>query len=195
MVAEPGRSKWAERFTIAAIIQGIVVLVMILVLLYLALFGTPEASRVVASGSAGTWLTVGFIGFLTVGVLGTAVSALFYNYLEAVRRKPFTRTLDGLAWGHLLLMNAGALMASGLMMYAGYVGGGMALPTSSGGGGKTGLEVHEFMVDFVEPIAYAMAVGALGVFFGGVAYVWALKQPSLAPEPELTTPNSREPAK
>jgi len=179
VVVEPIRSKWAERFTVAAIVQGIVVLGMIGILLYLAVFGSPEASRVVASGSAGTWLTVGFIGFLTVGVLGTAVSAVFYNYIESVRRKP---VIGGLGWGHLLLMNAGALVASGLMMYAGYVGGSKLLPTSVGGGGLNAGVVHEFLADFVEPIAIAMAVGALGVLLGGIAYVWALRSPSVTPE-------------
>jgi hypothetical protein len=41
-------------------------------------------NRVIASGGAGTWFTFGYLIYIVVGVIGVAVSAIFYHYLEGV---------------------------------------------------------------------------------------------------------------
>lgn len=154
-----------------AIIQGAIALILIAILLYLAVFGVPKVSRIIASGSAGTWLTIGFTGFVLVGVIGTAVSALFYQHIEVGLGKPYANFGNLLAWLHLVLMNVGAVVAGGLMMYAGYIGGAGLLPTSVGGGGLNGGEVHEILAGYPLPIAIFMGIGAFGVLLGGIGYV------------------------
>jgi hypothetical protein len=51
----------------------------------------PEVSRVIAAGNAGTWFTFGYILYIVVGVIGVAVSALFYLYLERVLGKQYKK--------------------------------------------------------------------------------------------------------
>jgi hypothetical protein len=36
---------------------------------------------VIAAGGAGTWFTFGYVMYVVVGVIGVAVSAIFYYYL------------------------------------------------------------------------------------------------------------------
>ncbi|MGE5601383.1 MAG: hypothetical protein ACM3TS_00070 [Clostridia bacterium] len=73
---------WARRFMAAAIIQGaaVVGLTIFLVLGQISII-KPEVSRVIAGGGAGTWFTFGYIAYIVVGVIGVAVSSLFYHYL------------------------------------------------------------------------------------------------------------------
>jgi putative flippase GtrA len=91
-------------------------------------FIKPEFSRVIAFGSAGNWFTVGYLSYLIVGVMGVAVTALFYNHIENVLGKPYTGIADKLAWLHLILMNVGVIGATCFMMIGGYLGGAAMLP-------------------------------------------------------------------
>jgi len=154
-------SVWARRFIGVAIIQGaaafVIAALMLVLTLFGASFGITSPSRIVASGSAGTWMFVGFSGFLIVGVLGVGLSALFYHYIEVVRGQRYD--------GNLILMNVGASGASWLFIVAGHVGGAAQLA------GIPQAQVHERIVTFVLPIAGFMAVGAIGVFLGGIGYV------------------------
>ncbi len=171
MVAQ---SKWAERFLAASIVQGAAAFVLMTVLLYLALFGVPAASRIVAAGGAGTWLVVGVIGYALVGVLGIAVSALFYEYLEGTLGAPYAGWRNVAAWMHLVLGGAAASAAALVTAYGGYAGGAALLPTSLGGGGQTAAWVHENILSpLVIPIAALIALALLGFFIGGVGYATA----------------------
>src|ERR671924_1063074 len=66
-------SKWANRFVIAAIIQGALAAGATAFLLYDSQYGTPGAAKIVAGGGAGNWLTVGYLGFIIFGPLAAAV--------------------------------------------------------------------------------------------------------------------------
>ena len=116
-------SPQTKRFIAAAIIQGaiIVTLTAFLVLSQISLL-KPEISRVIAAGGADTWFIFGYIIYIIVGVIGVAVSALFYYYIEIVLEKQYntTRIAKALAWGHLILMNVGTTAATGMLMYSGY---------------------------------------------------------------------------
>src|SRR6266704_3296047 len=81
-------SQWANRFIIAAIVQGAIAVGVSAFLLYDALYDAPGAAKIVAAGGAGTWLTVGYLGFLILGPLAAAVTSLFYQHLEAHLRAP-----------------------------------------------------------------------------------------------------------
>ncbi|MEM3159287.1 MAG: hypothetical protein QXJ74_00725 [Nitrososphaera sp.] len=165
-------SAWSARFMTAAIVQGaaIVALTAVLVLGQTS-FMKPEVSRVIAAGGAGTWFTFGFVIYIVVGVVGVAVSALFYQSLG-------NRVPKILGWLHLVLMNAGVAAAAGMMMYAGYVGGAAALPEAVGGAGFNQGQVHGLIVPFVEPIGASILVLLAGVLAGGAGYLMAYRRSS-----------------
>src|SRR5690349_20610137 len=71
-------SRWANRWIIVAIAQGALAAGATAFLLYDSQYGTPGAAKIVAGGGAGTWLTVGFLGFVIFGPLAAAVTSLFY---------------------------------------------------------------------------------------------------------------------
>jgi len=159
---------WARRFMAAAIIQGAIIvgLTVFLVLGQISIL-KPEVSRVIASGGAGTWFTFGYLSYILVGVIGVAVSSVFYHYLAG----SFTRATSALAWVHLLLMNIGTSAAAGMMMYAGYQGGAAMLPPPLGGRGFDAQQAHSIMAPFVEPIAVSILVILAAVVAGGVAFL------------------------
>ena len=179
-------SVWARRFVGAAIVQGALAFGLFVVLLYLGLFGArnEQPSRIVAGGSVGTWLLVGFTGYLIIGVLAVGLSALFYHYIEVVQGSKYTGLNQGLAWAHLVLLNVGALGASWLMMLAGFIGGSHLLSSQTPPPAVYG-EVHARIEYLIGPIAGFMATGALGVLLGGIGYVrgWMGGRSTASPGP------------
>lgn len=163
---------WAKRFAAAAIVQGaaLVGLTGFLILSQMS-FLKPEVSKVMAAGSAGTWLTFGYEIYIVVGVIGAAVSSVFYHYLGSPS-KGNNATIIVFGWIHLLLMNVGIAAACGMMMYAGYIAGASMLPISSGGKGYTALQAHELLIgQYVVPISVAILVVLAGVLAGGVGFM------------------------
>jgi hypothetical protein len=79
---------WTSRFITAAILQGAIIvgLTVFMILGEISIL-EPGVSRVIASGGAGTWFTLGYVMYIVVGVIGVAVSALFYLYIERVLKK------------------------------------------------------------------------------------------------------------
>lgn len=163
---------WTKRFMAAAIVQGAVVagLTIFLVLGQIS-FIKPEVSKVMAAGGAGTWFTFGYVMYIVVGVMGVAVSALFYHYLENVFGKDIRGSAKALAWTHLVLMNVGTAAAMGLLMYAGYLGGASMLPVNVGGHGFNAGQAHEILAPFIEPISVAILVTVAGVVVGGIGFL------------------------
>ena len=126
-------------------------------------FLKPEISRVIASGGAGTWFTFGYLMYIVVGVIGVAVSAIFYHYTEGVLNKQryyrMNKIAKGLAWSHLLFMNIGIVASAGM------------LPESVGGKGFDEGQTHEILAPFIEPIAAAVLVLLVGVTLGGIGFL------------------------
>ncbi|MFQ6010826.1 MAG: hypothetical protein ACE5KG_01480 [Nitrososphaerales archaeon] len=162
-------SKWAARFIKASIIQGLLVVVLTAVMVLDLL--TPSVSRVIAGGGAGTWFFVGYSMYILVGVLGVALTALFYFYIETILGKAYTGLAKALAAAHLILMNVGVVAAAGMLMAAGYIGGSAGLAARVGGLGLEPREIHGTIAMFPEPIAIAILVLALGIFLGGLGYI------------------------
>lgn len=165
---------WTRRFITAAIVQGAI----IVGLTVFIIFGEisilkPGISRVIASGGAGTWFSLGYVMYIVVGVIGVAVSALFYLYLERVLKKQYKyhRSASVLAWIHLILMNVGTTVAMSLLMMAGYAGGSAMLPSSVGGLGYNAGQAHEILAPFVEPIAATILILIIGVICGGIGFL------------------------
>ena len=172
----PQASKWATRFVFATVIQGVLAVVLTAFLLYQAVFGTPAASRIVAGGGAGTWLTVGYLGYLMLGLLVTAGAAFFYQFLEVRLGKRYEGWTNAFAWANLVLWNAGVVGATWLMMHAGYRGGAAAIPTQFGGLGWNAGQIHtNIMVTYPPYIAIFIGIALAGAFLGVVGYlvVWA----------------------
>lgn len=163
-------SRWSNRFIWAAIVQGLIAtLVTVPIVLP---WVKPSVAMVIAGGSAGTWFTVGYLAYIMVGVIGVAVTALFYHHFEVDMDKPYKGVANYLAWVHFALMNVGVAIAAGLLMYGGYFGGGAMLPISEGGLGWSAGQVHVgILAGLVDPIGYAIIVAGAGVLAGGLGFV------------------------
>ncbi|MFN4336739.1 MAG: hypothetical protein ACK4FV_04045 [Candidatus Nitrosocaldus sp.] len=166
---EPG--VWSKRFMVAAIVQGLLVTILTLSAIVGQMYVKPEVSRVIAFGSAGMWFTMGYIMYVVVGVIGVAVSALFYHYLEHTLVAVYKGIAGYLAWAHLIMMNVGVVGATWLMMYGGYEGAKAMLPVNVGGLGLTAAEAHEVLAPLVIPIAVFIIILAIGVIVGGIGFI------------------------
>ena len=174
-------SRWANRFIIAAIVQGALAAGVTSYLLYDAVYGSPGPARIVAGGSAGTWLTVGYLGYIMLGPLAAAVTALFYQHLEVNLRAPYKGWPNVFAWLHLVLMNVGVVGATWLMMNGGYRGGALTItleaqnPTCSIGEvlGQVHVQVLSGYPSYIAPFA---ALAIIGAFAGGLGFVGAWRR-------------------
>ncbi len=167
---------WAGRFIIGAILMGAIAFVVFATMLVFQLTGAPVA-RALAAGGVSVWLLVGMVGLL-IATVATATTALFYQHIEVRMGRPFKGYRSIFAWLHLTLMVVGAIAASLMLIYVGYVGGIGAVDVQMGGGGLNPGQVHEIAAPFPVPIGYALGVASLGVLIGGIGYVstWILKR-------------------
>ena len=171
------QGKWAGRFIAAAIIQGLIaVIITVLIIDPTTLFNGSglwySASRVIAGNGAGTWLFVGYVLFMVVGVMGTAITALFYFYLEGMRGKVYTGLTSYLAWSHIVLMTVFTDAAMLLMMRGGYLAGWAATAVASGGGGLNPGQIHEEILGpLTYPIGAFLLKAALRALQGGLGFV------------------------
>lgn len=165
------RSKWSNRFVWAAIFQGLAATLLTIPIVWPSngLFGTkiaPAVAQVIASGSAGTWYTVGYLTYVMIGVIAVGLTALFYYHFEVPMGKPYKGVANYFAWIHLVLMNAGVAAACYMLMWGGYFGGAALI------NGKTDLWVHlNILSQLVNPIGYSITVAGIGVLAGGLGYV------------------------
>jgi hypothetical protein len=178
MELKGSQSRMAGLFLYAAIVQGAIAALVT----FLGAFGDTlglykvAVAHVIASGEAGTWFTVGYLTYLIVGVVATAVTSLFYFYIETVLGKVYKGVAKAFAWIHLILGNIGVAGAALLAMIGGYLGGAAMQPVSSGGQGWSTLQVHVNILQYYPtPIAVFLGLGLLGFFLGGVGYLIAMR--------------------
>ncbi len=178
-------SRWANRFIMAAIIQGAIAAGITAFLLYDGVYDSPGAARIVASGGPGTWLTAGYLAFIMFGPLAAAVTSLFYQHIEVHMRSPYKGSSNILAWLHLILMNVGVIGATGIMMEGGWRGGALALSTNPTNPSAAYFQVHEQILAPLPPyIAAFVAIALVGALAGGLGYIVAWRsasKTSLAP--------------
>ena len=169
--------KWAGRFIAAAVIQGLIAVVATVMILDPLQYFTGKsdyysAARVIASNGAGTWFFTGYISFLVVGVIATAVTAIFYYYIEDVRGRMYKGLTNLFAWGHLIFVNVGVAGAMLIMMYQGYLAGVAAAPATSGGGGLNSGQIHEQILGWTtDPIGGLILLACIGALLGGLGYL------------------------
>ena len=171
-------SKWATRFVWAAIIQGALstTLTGFFVLGELG-YLSPPVSLLISATVPGIWVALGYFAYIVIGVVGMAVTALFYQYLEVNLKSLYTGKLQSLAWFHLILSNVGILGATWLVVYAGYLTGIATLPTDLGGMGLSLKEVeYSILGSFLMPIAIFSALTMLGIVLGGLGYALVYKK-------------------
>lgn len=166
--------RWADKFIIAAIIQGAVVTLMALVIVAVQLTNSDiNIIQFLSLSFEGTakWFFLGIIFHLIV-IVAIAVTALFYSHLEITLRKKFSRVSHVLAWIHLIGMNVGGAGAMITMTFAGLAGTGILSVFSEG---NLGTKNPAIMDLFIEPIGAMIALLATGVICGGVCFALCYK--------------------
>jgi len=168
-------SQMAKYFLYAAIIHGGIAAFVT----FLGAFGDiigvlPLAvARVIAGGGPGMWFTVGYVMYTIVGVVATAVTSLFYYYIENVEGKVYKGAAKALSWIHLILGNIGVAGASLCAMWGGYYGAVAMLPK-----GATTLDAHHVLVLVEQPIAAFIGLALIGFFAGGLGYLSMMRSKS-----------------
>lgn len=172
-------SKWAARFTWAAIIQGAIVALLTAmlaafaattgypILLVEAMLSIPQVGFSEITALAGLGL------YLVVGVIGTGLTAQFYHHFEIRTGKPYKgRITNGLAWIHIVLMNFGVAATSIFMIYAGYLGDIAVSETDSGGFGMTIEQTSKQILNpFIVPVSSLLLITVIGAVAGGAGFI------------------------
>jgi len=173
---EPTKGKWASRFIWASIIQGLIAVVVTVIIVepwtYFNFNWYYSPSKVIAGGGGGTWMFTGYVLFLIVGVVASAVTATFYSYIEGTLGKLYKGVANYLAWGHLIFMNVGVAGSMLLMIWGGYLAGWAGAAVSAGGLGYSDYQIHvTYLGQLVNPIGGLVMLAALGSVLGGLGFV------------------------
>jgi len=174
---ENTKSRWGNKFIIAAIIQGGIITALALVIVGIQVtFTQINIMQFLSLSFEGPakWFFLGTIFYLIL-VIAIAVSAVFYIHLEINLNKTFSGTMRILPWIHIIGMNVGGTGATMLMIFAGLAGSGVLSVFSEGKLGKENFAVMDF---FVPPIGLFIGVLAIGVICGGIGYILAYRKRS-----------------
>lgn len=161
---------WSSRFIIAAIVQGAVVMgLTISIVVAQMLVSNINIIQFLSLSFEGPakWFFLGYILYLIL-VIAIAVTAVFYNHLEANLGKGIHGFRSVLAWVHLIGMNAGGAAATIGMIFAGLAGSGMLDVVA---GGEELRPNPAIMDQFIVPIATSTGLLSIGVLAGGLAYI------------------------
>jgi len=115
-------------------------------------------TRMIAGGSAGTWVAVGYTMYIIAGFVGLSV----WSYIYAT----YGETNEWLSLAHLLLHNVG-LLAPLFIFTAGIQGGTLALQGNPGA-------IHNAIVWSSEPSGILLGLVILGTIIGVVNVLLAL---------------------
>ena len=120
---------------------------------------------------------MGFLLFLIVGVLGFAGFASLYYVIPKATGGTVNNVL---AWLHLVLLEVGTVVGTGLLGYAGYVGGTTMLDELAKGTAQKDIPgiVHPKINFVVQPIGIMALIASLGVFLGVIALFLAFRKSS-----------------
>jgi hypothetical protein len=157
--------KWGLRFTLAAIFHGVFAAVWS-GLFIVDQFGIQlNMAKIVAGGSVGTWLTLGYLLYLIAGVMGNMAFGSIYGLIS--RNQHGHLFSNKLALTHFILFNVGVIGVTWPMGYVGFLGGSLLLA------GKT-AEIHPKIVGFVLPIGISVAIGVLSTLIGATNIILSL---------------------
>jgi hypothetical protein len=173
-------SKWAARFTWAAIIQGaIAALLTAMLAAFAATTGYPillveTMLSIPQVGFSEITALAGLGLYLVVGVIGSGLTAQFFHHFEIRTGKPYKgRITNGLAWIHIVLMNFGVAATSIFMIYAGYLGDIAVSETESGGFGGMTIEQtsKQILNPFIVPVSSLLLITVIGAVAGGAGFI------------------------
>lgn len=166
------KSTWGNRFIASAIMQGGIVTFFAISMVGAQLIFTKvnliQFLSLSFEGPA-KWVFLGLMFYLIL-IVAIAVTAVFYTHLEINLRKRIAGKTKVLAWIHLIGMNIGGAGSTLLMIFAGLDGSGAIKLITTGEIGKQNLAVLE---SIIAPIGAFIAMLAVGVLCGGIAYVVA----------------------
>jgi len=169
--------KWASRWIWAAVGQGLIAAIITILILDPPQYFTGStdyfsAAKVIAGGGGGVWMFTGYICYIVVGVVATAVTAIFYYILEDVQGRVYKGITNLLAWGHLVFMNVGVAVSMLIMIHGGYLAGVAAAPLSEGGGNMTDYQIHVNILGWtVNWIGGFIFLAVIGAILGGIGYI------------------------
>jgi hypothetical protein len=168
---------WSRKFLCSFLLQAFLIVIATFILfIYGSEYLTPAPAMIIASGSAGMWLTVGYLIYIGM-VLYLGISSSLYYQLEKTVTAANRKKYDLFAILHFVLVNVGSFITSVLLMVAGYTGESALLPLSSGGGGLTELQVHvQILSAYSLPVVVFAGITTLGVLCGIVSFWLACKK-------------------
>lgn len=170
--------RWADRFIIAAIVQGAVITGLALIIVVTQLtYSNVNIIQHLSLSFEGTakWFFLGIVFHLII-IVAIAVTALFYSHLEITLKKRFSRTSNILAAIHLLGMNVGGAGAMIIMTFAGLAGSGVLGIFTEG---EMGPQSPAILDSFIEPIGGFVGLLAIGVICGGFGFMLAYRSSSM----------------
>ena len=171
---ESVKTRWADSFIIAAIIQGGIITAFSLFFVGIQLtFTQVNIMQYLSLSFEGPakWFFLGIIFYLII-VVAVAVTALFYSHLEINLKRKFSGVLRVLACIHLVGMNIGGAGAMMLMIFAGLAGSGILELFTDG---QLGKQNPAIMDSFIEPIGVFVGLLGIGVLCGGIGFISAYK--------------------
>lgn len=175
-------SKWSNRFTWTAIIQGAIVTALAIMLttvvitsssaqnLVSIVLGNPAVGFIEIAALAGLGL------YIIIGVVATGLSAQFYHHFETRLGKKYGRrkVANSLAWAHLILMNVGIAAASMMMIYGGYLGD-FAVSSKDESGYGWGWSIEQasehILNPLIIPVGIMLLIASIGAICGGISFV------------------------
>jgi hypothetical protein len=167
------KTKWGNRFIIAAIIQGGIMTTIALSTIGLQFIFANKIDIIqflsLSFEGPAKWFFLGIIFYLVL-IVAIAVTAIFYIHLEVNLKRKISGLLNALAWIHLFGMNIGGPLATILMIFAGLSGSGILSIFTEG---KVGYQNVEIMDAFISPIAVSIGILSIGVICGGLTYTLA----------------------
>lgn len=143
---------WAKRFVWFALIHAVIAAIISVFFVFPPGGEGLELSRMIAAGSAGTWVFVGYSMYLLGGFIGLSVWASIYNVSG--------ETNDWLSLAHLILHNLGVI-APLLIFTAGIQGGTLVLQGNF-------AAIHPTIVWSSVPSGILVGLLALGTIIGVV---------------------------
>jgi hypothetical protein len=178
-------NNWSSRFVNAAVIQMVLAALVTGVLVLGQLGPLNQLSFVMSYKTAdttyaGTWVNFGYIMYV-VGVLAIGLTATFYRHFENNIGTRNTKLTNIFASIHLLLLNIGIVIASWIMMIAGYIGGVAQMSIEWGGSGMNAMKVHESIFQTLVPfgvtnwVASGILLAVVGVVIGCLGFFMQLK--------------------
>jgi hypothetical protein len=159
------KTKWGNRFIIAAIIQGGIITGMALGTVAFQLLTTDvDIIQFLSLSFEGPakWFFIGIILYLIL-IVAIATTAVFYNHLEINLKRKFSKVSN---------MNIGGAGTTLLMIFAGLAGSGVLSLFVEG---KLGNQDVAILTSFIPSIAIFIVMLSIGVICGGIAYIMAYR--------------------